>query len=132
MKYLRRLILKEQEILSKNKIKEALKIHGSKIKNENIEELIIEIDKFQNEVIDFEEYIMSIEKVILNSSSVEELSKALKMIDRKGNGIILTQDIIDLITTTGHKLSKIEAEELLKEFDPYNTGIIHYQDLLKK
>ncbi len=119
------------EFISKSELREALNIFGSRIKEEDIEDFFIEIDKDEDGKINFEEFFLLVAREMQNSSSEEELSAALKILDRKGDGTISTQDLFNLITIVGEKLSKEEAEELIKEFDPHGTGIIHYQDLLR-
>ena len=121
----------KQGTICRKELSEALKIFGSRIKEEEIDDFFLEVDLDQNGTIDFEEFLLLVAKDIQNSGSEEELSEALKMLDKKGDGTILTQDIFNLITIVGEKLPKEEAEELIREFDPEGTGIIHYQDLLR-
>ena len=60
-----------------------------------------------------------------------QLLEAFKVFDPQNTQHIDSKELYKLLTTLGEKLSEKEAEQLLREADPSNSGKVHYPSLVK-
>lgn len=62
----------------------------------------------------------------------KELVEAFRVFDREGTGIIPTAELRHIVTTLGEKLTEQEADEMVREADPDNSGTVDYAVFIKK
>jgi calmodulin len=61
----------------------------------------------------------------------EDLIEAFKIFDKEGNFKISAQELRHAMTTLGEKLSPQEADDLIKQADSDNDGVIDYKEFIK-
>jgi calmodulin len=61
-----------------------------------------------------------------------ELLDAFRVFDREGKGYIPTAELRHIITSLGEKLTEKEADEMMSEADPEQSGSVDYSKFIKK
>lgn len=57
----------------------------------------------------------------------EELCQSFKVFDKDGNGFISASELHHVMTTFGEKLTKEDADEMVREADINGDGQINYE-----
>ena len=96
-----------------------------------LRELISEVDKDGNNVIDFPEFVKIMAKKMKENESEESIREAFKVFDKNGNGLISAVELRHVMTNLGEKLSEEEVEEMLQEAVIDTDGNINYNDFIK-
>ena len=60
------------------------------------------------------------------------LMDAFKVFDKDESGKIDTQELRHIMTSVGEKLTEAEADEMMKQADPGNTGSVDYASFIKR
>jgi len=114
-----------------SELAEALRILGFRARENEISDFIKEFDKDESGHLNFEEFLHIVNNQLNENASEEFLAEAFKVIDMNGDGIIPCNDLVNLLTFVGPKLTMEEVNEILKEIDPKGEGFIRWSDLLK-
>ena len=73
------------------------------------------------------------EEKLKPTDTVEDLIEYLNILNRrKDGGTIATPELKQFLTTMGQKFSEEEAEELIKEADPKNDGVVNIETFAQK
>ena len=75
------------------------------------------------------EAIMEKCKANLSTPTPEQIRDIFKVVDPRGTGKINSATLRELITTLSERMTAAEADELMKEADPQNTGKVDYDRL---
>ena len=94
-------------------------------------DMINEVDQDKNGTIDFNEFLRLMEKKIGDNDTEEEIKEAFRVFDKDGTGTISAAELRHVMTTLGEKLSEDEVDELLRDADTNNDGIIRYEEFVK-
>ncbi len=96
-----------------------------------INEMIAEVDKDGNGVIDFSEFVELMSKRSKENDIEDEVINAFKVFDKDGQGQISCQELYHIMTTLGDKLTEEEVEEMLREGDLDGNGFINYEEFVR-
>ena len=72
------------------------------------------------------------EKSIRDVDAEEELLDAFKIFDPGNKGFMDSAELRVVITKMGEQFTEEEAEQMVKEADPNNTGRVTYEDFIQK
>lgn len=96
-----------------------------------LNDMINEVDQDQSGTIEFNEFLSLMEKKIGDNDTEEEIKEAFRVFDKDGTGTISVAELRHVMTTLGEKLKDEEVEEMLREADTHNDGIIRYEEFVK-
>ncbi len=99
--------------------------------NREIEEMIAEVDIDGNGRIDFEEFVILMNKRGKESDAEEEIINAFRVFDKDGNGLIGSSELRHIMTTLGDKLTEDEVEMMIREADVDGDGYINYEEFVR-
>ena len=93
--------------------------------------MIREIDEDGNGEIDFDEFVQVMSRKVQPTYTPDEVKSAFKVFETANSnlppGHVKTEAIERALTTYGtDKLSLEEAQDLLSQVDPENSGVINY------
>ena len=114
-----------------NELGYALNSIGSFLSEYDLNKLIKEFDCNKSGRIDFEEFLTIVALNMPDSHNEEDILECFTIMDKNDNGTVSCKDLILLITSMGERLSKEEAEEIIREIDPDNNGYIKYNEYMK-
>lgn len=98
---------------------------------QDLVDMMQDIDVNNNKCIDFNEFMQLMHKRAKQSDIEEELVEAFRIFDKEGNGLIPTSEFKHIMLTLGEKLNEEEVEEMMKEADSKNEGVIDYKEFAK-
>ena len=93
--------------------------------------MIKEVDLNDNKVIDFNEFIYFMMKIMKGYDTEEELLESFKVLDRDGNGYVTAHELRNVMTNLCKETSTEEIEEMINEADIDGDGQIDYQEFVK-
>mmetsp|Transcript_36512 Transcript_36512/g.91859 ORF Transcript_36512/g.91859 Transcript_36512/m.91859 type:complete len:169 (+) Transcript_36512:242-748(+) len=104
---------------------------GLKPNQEELDAMIREIDEDGNGEIDFDEFVQVMSRKVQPTYTPEEVKSAFKVFEAANAGLpqghVKTSALERALTTYGtDKLSLEEAQDLLSQVDPENSGVINY------
>ena len=119
--------------ISSNEIGIVMKALGENPTDEQIANCLSEMETTEDGSLAYEEYerIMTTKK-IGDEAYENNVLEAFKFFDKESNGTVTVETMKELLTTMCEKLSDTELEEFLKQADPENQGVIHYEAYVKK
>ena len=71
-------------------------------------------------------------KKIQDTDTEEEIKDAFKVFDKDGNGLISAQELRQLMSSLGEKLTDEELDEMMREADLNGDGQIDYEGEKKR
>lgn len=83
------------------------------------------------ETIDFPEFLSLMSRKMKDTDTEEEITEALAVFDRDGNGFINAAELRHVMTNLGEKLTDEEIDEMLREADVDGDGQINYEEFVK-
>ncbi|CAL9228225.1 unnamed protein product [Arabidopsis halleri] len=109
----------------------AMRSLGFEMNNEQINELMAEVDKNKSGAIDFEEFVHMMTTKFGERESIDELSKAFKIIDHDNNGKISPRDIKVIAKELGENFTDNDIEEMIEEADRDEDGEVNFEEFMK-
>ena len=101
--------------------------------DEEEEDLIKKADPNGNGAFTMDGLLSILEEKMKPTDTVEDLVEYLSILNRrKDGGTIPTPELKQYLTTMGSKFSEEEAEEMIKEADPKNDGIVNIEAFAQK
>lgn len=97
----------------------------------DVEEMINEVDVNGNGKIEYEEFVIMMNKRIKETDTEEEVINAFRVFDKEGNGSISTLELKHIMTTLGDKITEEEIDEMLREADINGNGFINYEEFVR-
>lgn len=95
-------------------------------------ELIGEADIDGNEKIDFEEFVIIMQRRSKQSLKIkEDLQKAFQVFDKDGDNKISNDELTNLLTFLSNKLTEEQINEILEERDLDKDGYLNYLDFIE-
>lgn len=106
-----------------------MRVVGRNPTAQDLEGLLEVADPETTGSVSFESFI----KVLSNSGPpvdcTAELLEAFQYFDKGGAGVISASQLQDILTNSEEKFSDVEIEDLLKQVDEANTGVVKYGDI---
>mmetsp|Transcript_8608 Transcript_8608/g.19800 ORF Transcript_8608/g.19800 Transcript_8608/m.19800 type:complete len:158 (+) Transcript_8608:47-520(+) len=104
---------------------------GLKPNQDELDAMIREIDQDGNGEIEFDEFVQVMSRKVQPTYTPEEVKAAFKVFETPNSGLpaghVKTSVLERALTTYGsEKLSVQEAQDLLSQVDPDNTGVVNY------
>lgn len=107
----------------------ALRLLGLNPTEKEIQDLIDEIDKNGNGMIEFDEFMAFLKKSYKKPDEVKtDLKKAFQVFDLNGDGFISREELQKVLTKMGEKLTDKEVDEMMKKADKNGDGKIDYDE----
>ncbi|KAJ8308951.1 hypothetical protein KUTeg_013825 [Tegillarca granosa] len=92
-----------------------------------LDEMISSVDADDSGTIDFPEFcLMMVKRMKVHGTEIE-IKDAFRVFDRDGNGYIAADELRQVMTNLGEKMSNEEAEEMIAEADVDKDGQINYE-----
>lgn len=99
---------------------------GKNPTEQDLLDMINEIDTECTGTVDFPEFLALMCRPLRAPDSEQDIKEAFKVFDKDASGSISTQELRHVMTNLGEKLNEEEVDELLKEADKDNNGMIDY------
>ncbi|KAJ0816721.1 putative EF-hand domain-containing protein [Helianthus annuus] len=90
---------------------------GFEMTKEQIDEMMVEVDKDESGAIDFDEFVYMMTSKICERNNKQELTKAFNIIDHDKNGKISILDIKNIARELGEYLTDVEIQSMVEEAD---------------
>ncbi|OAF65977.1 hypothetical protein A3Q56_06298 [Intoshia linei] len=98
---------------------------------EQLEEIIQEVDEDGNGIIDFEEFVCLMMKQNQSNATEESLLEAFRLFDVNNNGYLTIEELYEMMTNRGDKLTDDEFTDMINEIDIDGDGQIAYEEIVK-
>jgi calmodulin len=108
-----------------------LKALGHECNELEIAAMIEDVDSDLDKKINFDEFILIMNKRSTEVDIEEELMEAFKIFDKDGNGRLESNELKHIMLTLGEKLTDEEIAEMISEADSKGLGYIDYKDFVK-
>ena len=118
-------------LVGKIELGNILRCIGYEQSEQDVNEWINEFDEDGDKKINFEEFISLMLRYLIVNDVEDELIEAFKIFDKGGNGTITVNELKHVMMTLGEKLPEEEVDEMIKEADPNNEGVIQYSEFSK-
>ncbi len=96
-----------------------------------IKQMIQEVDIDGNGVIDFEEFVVMMNRRNKETDAEDDVINAFRVFDSDADGIISSTELRHIMTTLGDKLNDAEVDEMIREADVDNNGLIYYEEFVR-
>lgn len=81
--------------------------------------------------IDFKDFLSLMARKMKDSDTEEELIEAFKVFDQDGDGFISAGELRYSMANLGERLTDAEVDEMIREADMDNDGLINYDEFVK-
>ena len=108
----------------------ALRVCGASPSQQELE-MAIQSSGDKSNLINFEKFIDSYEKLINNQDSEEDIINELKKLDKNGSGNITVKDLRSLLANYGDVLTKEEVDDVVQEANADKNGNINIEKFAK-
>ena len=119
--------------ISAVEITKIMKNFGNPVSKKEVERMIAEIDTSGDGELDFEEFVTLMQRNIsyIEESEEDLVLRAFKSFDKDHDGKITNYEFRYILTKIGNnRLTDEEVDELFRECDLQNDGILVYQDFI--
>ncbi|VFQ77332.1 unnamed protein product [Cuscuta campestris] len=126
-------VLNIKDLTSKVNAKElgiVMRSLGLSLTEAELEEMIKEADTDGSGTIDFNEFLGLMASMKLGHDEEKELRDAFRVFDRDNNGHITADELRHVMHSLSQKLSDAEVEEMMKEADVDDNGVIDYHEFV--
>ena len=119
--------------ITKEELAELMETLGIDATQEEVDMMISEIDTDDNGSIDFDEFVSVMSRRVDATYSSTQVKDAFKLFTSTGSqaqsGRISTEALLRALTTYGtDKLTQEQAEDLIKQLEPDENGMINYEE----
>lgn len=108
-----------------------MKSLGQNPTDQELREIISEVDIDGNGHIDFNEFVIIMQKRSKETDPGDEIIAAFRVFDKEGNGTLSTKELRHIMTTIGDKLTDEEVDQMIEEADIDGDGIINYEEFVR-
>ena len=110
--------------MSIDDLAEIMKKVGKSINQGEMQDLIGEINTHDNGMFDLKDYLSIMQRRKRDKDCDDDLLTVFKIIDKDENDLIGSSELINFMTSLGHKISGEEAEEMIKEYDEMGMDFV--------
>ena len=93
--------------------------------------MIQEVDTDENGTVDFPELLTLLARKMKDQDTEEQLMQAFKIFDKEGVEGISVEDLGRVMVNLGDKLTQLEVDEMIREADIDDNGIIDKEEFVK-
>ena len=104
---------------------------GEHLSDIDIANILEEIDQQNIGKVDLGKFLKLMEANIGGYDKNDELREAFKFFDVNDSGYLCAEGLFKIMTSLGEKLSKKEAEVMIKEADKAGKGYLTFEDFVK-
>lgn len=97
----------------------------------DLEHVVSELDMEGNGHIDFYDFLVMMCKKRTQAEIHDELMEVLKSMDKDKDGVISAVEVNSIMNNLGLKLSPMELETMLREFDVDGNGEIDFEEFTR-
>lgn len=108
-----------------------MKSLGNEYDQTTLADMMNECFKNNDKIIDFNDFMILMNKRINESDPTEEYIEAFKIFDRDGSGRILIDELKEILLLLGENLNENEIELFFRDANVKNDGYIDYKDFIK-
>merc|ERR1711971_432080 len=118
--------------ISKDELKQLMNTLGLKPSQEELNAMVDEIDSDGNGEIDFDEFVTVMSRKVNTSYTPQQVKAAFKVFERSSPpGYVSMAALEQALTTFGsEKLSVSDAQELLSQIEPDESGLVNYLEFV--
>ncbi|KRX11001.1 hypothetical protein PPERSA_03059 [Pseudocohnilembus persalinus] len=96
-----------------------------------LQDIINEVDQDGNMRIDFQEFLALMSRKMKDIDTKTELQESFKTFDSDGNQFITALELKQVLQNQGENVTDEEVEEMIKEVDRDEDGMISYEEYVK-
>ena len=120
---------KEEGKIPKKDLGILLRSLGQNPTEAELQDMINEVDADRKGTIEFHEFLSMMERKKDYIESEDEVLAAFRVFDGDGTGFVSADELREVLTSLGEKLTEEEVEELFSEGEIDANGFINYHDL---
>ena len=98
---------------------------------EELQEAVDEVDADGDGTVDFPEFLAMMAKRMDSDGFLEDMIEAFKVFDNDNSGYITSQELHEIMSVLGPKLTADEVGEMIKDADIDGDGQINYEEFVK-
>ncbi|GFR41102.1 hypothetical protein Agub_g1747 [Astrephomene gubernaculifera] len=117
--------------ITTNELGTVMRSLGQNPTQADLEQMIREVDKDGSGTVEFQEFVLLMQRQQAVPDQEESLREAFKMFDRDGNGKISAQELKHVMTNLGEALTDEEVDDMIKEADVDNDGMVNYEEFVR-
>ncbi|XP_022031730.1 probable calcium-binding protein CML20 [Helianthus annuus] len=118
-------------IIDAKELNAATRALGFEMTKEQIDEMMVEVDKDESGAIDFDEFVYMMTSKICERNNKQELTKAFNIIDHDKNGKISILDIKNIARELGEHLTDVEIQSMVEEADRDDDGEVNLEEFMR-
>ena len=92
--------------------------------------MINEVDADGNGSLEFDEFCNLMHARNKDSNQEDELRARFTLFDKDGNGLITRDELRDVMTQLGEKMSEDDIDEMIEDADKNGDGMINYEEFV--
>uniref|UniRef100_A0A8C5R918 Troponin C, skeletal muscle n=1 Tax=Leptobrachium leishanense TaxID=445787 RepID=A0A8C5R918_9ANUR len=120
--------------ISTKELGTVMRMLGQTPTKEELDAIIEEVDEDGSGTIDFEEFLVMMVRQMKEDAqgkSEEELAECFRIFDKNADGYIDSEELAEILRSSGESITDEEIEELMKDGDKNNDGKIDFDEFLK-
>lgn len=90
---------------------------GQNPTDQELDDMVKEIDVDGNGEIDFEEFVTLMTRKMEDTETEDIIIEAFQMFDKEGDGVVSSEQLRNIMTNHGEKLTDEEVDEMMREAD---------------
>lgn len=98
-------------------LESVMKSLGQNPTEAELNDMVNEIDADGNGKIEFDEFVTLMKRKMEDTETEDIIIEAFKMFDKEGQGLISSEELRNIMTNHGEKLTDEEVDEMMKEAD---------------
>ncbi|PAA91558.1 hypothetical protein BOX15_Mlig001728g1 [Macrostomum lignano] len=115
-----------------NELRTVIQCLGQNPTEKDVQLMIQEYDLNKDGTINFEEFCQMMKNRIKTVESKQnEMKVAFQMFDKNGDGKISSNELMEVMTKLGEKLTMDEVKEMINEVDVNNDGFTDYGEFVQ-
>uniref|UniRef100_A0A8C5WM36 Troponin C, skeletal muscle n=1 Tax=Leptobrachium leishanense TaxID=445787 RepID=A0A8C5WM36_9ANUR len=115
--------------ISTKELGTVMRMLGQTPTKEELDAIIEEVDEDGSGTIDFEEFLVMMVRQMKEDAqgkSEEELAECFRIFDKNADGYIDSEELAEILRSSGESITDEEIEELMKDGDKNNDGKIDF------